>query len=301
MYVTVKYSLMDMQADFPNEKACLMWLFEYRFPDGVHCPVCNKVTKHYYVASRKSFDCGGCGRHISPRAGTIFEGSSTPLTKWFYVIYVMSQTRAGISAAQMQRELGVTYKCAWRMMHQVRHLMGNTQSMLTGEVEVDETFIHPNVYKRSTAQKRYGRTGSRTGQVLFGMVERGGAVKIYHVKSAGVRVLTPIINANVRKGSLIHSDSYHAYDRLPVWGYDHRKTNHSKLEFYTEASHTQNIENVWSHLKRGMKGVYRHVEPHHLQAYADEYAFRYSHRHHWSIFWALMEQVSLRPPSSEAS
>jgi transposase-like protein len=202
----------------------------------------------------------------------------------------MSTNKAGTSAAQLQREIGVTYKCAWRMMHQIRTLM-NTDKQLSGEVEVDETYVHANVYKRSTAQKRYGRTGQRAGQVLFGAVERGGRVRIWHVKSAGARILQPLIRKNVKEGTLIHTDGYRAYRRLPQMGFGHRWTDHGRGEYYTEDSYTQNIENVWSHFKRGIKGVYRHVDNKYLQAYANEYAWRYSNRKKPSMFWSLMCRV----------
>lgn len=170
--------------------------------------------------------------------------------------------------------------------------MAPPEIQLSGEVEIDETFIHPNVFKRSSAQRRYGRTGQRTGEVLFGAVERGGSVYIWHVKTAGERILTPIIRTHIKPGTLIHSDGWRAYQKLPLWGYPHRTTNHSQLEFYREDSYTQNIENVWSHVKRGIKAVYRHVSSRWLQNYANEFAWRYSNRNKPSMFWSLMNQIT---------
>lgn len=207
-------------------------------------------------------------------------------------MYLMGTNKAGTSAKEIERELGVTYKTAWRMMHQIRKLMKPSEELFEGEVEVDEAFIHGDVWKRSSARRRYIHNG-RGGEVLFGIVQREGRVRIWHVKSYGSRVLRPIIHENVRKGTVVHTDGYSAYRPLRDEGYEHRWTVHQDGEFYTPDSATQNIENVWSHLKRGIKGVYRHISPKHLQKYANEFAFRYSYRKHPCLFWALMGGLRL--------
>lgn len=255
----MKYTVKQLQADFPDDDACLEWLVAYLYPNGITCPKCDTITKHYRVSGRRSYCCSKCGNHLYPLTNTIFHRSRTPLTDWFHAIYIMSTNKAGTSARQIEREIGVTYKTAWRMMHQIRSMMGNKDTELANDVEVDETYIHPNVFKRSSAQKRYGRDARRTGEILFGAVERNGEVKIWHVKSSGVRVLQPLILANIKDKSTVHSDGHKSYTSLPKYGYDHRTTNHGIGEYYTEYSYTQNIENVWSHIKRGIKGVYRHV------------------------------------------
>jgi transposase-like protein len=206
-------------------------------------------------------------------------------------MYLMSTTKAGTSAKEIERQLGVSYPTAFRMMHQIRKLMTAPEGMLSGEVEVDETYVHANVYKRSSARRRYGRTGQRAGQVIFGMVQRDGIAKVWHVPTAGVRVLRPLILKNIKYGTIIHRDGHRSYTTLPKAGYEHRTTDHGAFEFYTPDSYTQNIENLWSHFKRGLKGVYRHVSNNRLQAYADEYAWRYSNRNRASMFWALMCHV----------
>lgn len=290
----MKYTVKDLRVDFPDDQACLAWLVDYLYPEGITCKLCNKVTKHHPMKARKSYSCDECGHHVHPTAGTIFHKSSTPLTDWFYAIYLMSSNKAGTSAKQIERELGVTYKTAWRMMHQIRKMMEAPDELLSGEVEMDESYIHANVYKRSSAQRRYGRTGQRAGEVLFGMVQRNGAAKVWHVKSAGARVLQPLILKNVKYGSLIHTDGYLAYRRLPKMGYEHRTTDHSAFEFYREDSYTQNIENLWSTMKPRWKGTFKHISPKYLQAYANEYAWRYSNRNKPSMFWSLMCRVNKR-------
>lgn len=296
----MKYTVKQLHTDFPDDTACLDWLVEYLYPKGIICNKCDKPTKHYKVTGRRSYICSGCGKHFYPLAGTIFHKSRTSLTDWFHAIYVMSSNKSGTSARQIQRELGVTYKTAWRMMHLIRTMMGNQNEKLEGEVEVDETYVHPNVSKRSSAKRKYGRNGRDVGETLFGAVQRGGNVKIWHVKSSGVRVLQPLILSNVKDGTIIHSDGHRSYKKLPHFGYEHRTTNHSRYEFYREDSYTQNIENVWSHIKRGVRGVYRHVNPGYLQLYANEFAWRYNHRQHKVLFWRLLEDV-ISPQTSSFS
>lgn len=288
----MKYSIRDLQQDFPDEESCLEWLVDWVHPNGVTCRSCEAVTKHYRIKDRKAYSCGRCGTQTYPMAGTILANTKIPLTLWFYVIFVMANAKSGVSSAQIARQTGVNEKTALRMTHQIRKMMNPPIEEFKGEVEMDETFCHANVYKRSTAMSRYGYTGSRTGEILFGMVERDtGRAKVFHVRSAGARVIKPIIYQNVKESSVIHSDGYQLYRGLGS-GYEHRWTNHGAMEFYTESSHTQNIENLWGGFKRGLKGVYRSIHKDYLQAYANEFAWRYSNRNSTSMFWALMGQVS---------
>lgn len=281
----MRYTIKDLQYDFPDDNRCLEWLKEYRFPDGIYCPNDKKITPHHKLKNRKCYSCELCGHHTYPTAGTIFHKSSTPLTLWFYAIFLMGHTRAGISAKQLERELGVTYKTAWRMMHQIRKMMGYDEGQLEGEVEVDEMYLGGNPAKRSTAK-------AHNHQVIFGMVERGGKAKVKHVQTNGKKILEPEIVKSVKGTSTIYSDEYGAYKKLPIWGYDHFSVKHSGHEYVNGHIHTQNVENLWSNMKRGIKGVYRHIDPQYLQAYADEYGFRYSHRNDFQpMFWTILGKV----------
>lgn len=287
----MKYTVKDLQSDFPDDAACLQQLVELLYPDGITCRRCERITKHYKVKARRSYSCQECGCHFHPTVGTIFHKSRTPLTLWFHAIYLMSTNKAGTSAKQIERELGVTYKTAWRMMHQIRTLMAAPDDLLTGEVEIDETYIHANTFKRSSARRRYGFDARRTGEVVFGIVQRGGAVRVWHIESASLKRVLPLIKNNVKAGSLIHTDGWLAYKKLPMWGYPHKVVDHGKKQWVDEwdpSNYTQNIENVWSHFKRGIKGVYRHIGKSYVQTYANEYAWRYSNRKRANMFWALM-------------
>lgn len=177
-------------------------------------------------------------------------------------------------------------------MHKIRKMMDSTNDMFFGDVEIDETYIHANSWKRSSARRRYGFDPRRTGEIVFGIVHRqSGHVKVWHITKTGFEDLLPFVEENVKKGSTVHTDGYFAYRMLPQYGYWHKKTNHGKkqwVDFDDLSNYTQNIENVWSHFKRGIKGVYRHISVKYVQAYADEFAWRYSHRNDVSLFWSLM-------------
>lgn len=281
----MKYTIKDLRTDFPDDAACLKWLVEYLYPDGIFCDKCDKVTPHHAMRTRKSYSCETCGHHVHPTAGTIFHKSSTPLTLWFEAIFLITATRAGISAKQLERTLGVTYKTAWRMFHQIRKMMGDdADSNLFGEVEVDEMYLGADPTKRSTVK-------TSNNQVVFGMVQRGGKAKVHHVESSRAPVLLPIIWKSIEEGATVYSDEHRSYTKLPEHGYKHGTIRHSYREYVDGIVHTQNVENLWSNMKRGIKGVYRHVDAKYLQDYANEYAFRYSYRKSPSMFWALMSRI----------
>jgi transposase-like protein len=282
---SMKYTIKDFQADFPDDDKCLEWLKDYLYPDGIKCPTEGKVTPHHRIKKRKVYSCELCGHHVSPTANTIFHKSSTPLTLWFYAVYLMASTRAGISAKQLERELGVTYKTAWRMFHQIRSMMADDGEEFTGEVEVDETYVGAKANRRSTVKPK-------SQKPVFGMIQRGGKAKAVVVDKAGAN-LPYIVKDNANIKATIYSDQYMPYRTLWWMGFKHKTINHGNKEYVRGNVHTQNIENFWSNFKRGLTGVYRHCDPKYLQAYADEYAFRYSHRNDFQpMFWALMNRVS---------
>ena len=134
-----RYTIRTFERQFPDDDTCLEWLKNYLYPHGVFCKTCQKITKHHKVVSRKSYSCDYCGHHVHPTAGTIYHKSSTPLRLWFHATFLMASTRCGISAKQLERELGVTYKTAWRMFKQIRSMLNSEDGPLTGKVEVDET------------------------------------------------------------------------------------------------------------------------------------------------------------------
>jgi transposase-like protein len=202
----------------------------------------------------------------------------------------MVQTRAGVSAKQLQREIGCTYKTAWRIAKQIRMLMAETGSnSLTGIVEIDETYVGGKAKNRKDS---WGN-GIADKEVLMGMVEREGKAYIRHIPNSGKWTLLQQIQKNVDPKARIMTDEWRGYTQLKKLGFKHKSVNHRAGQYRLGDVYTQNIENVWSHLKRGIFGVYRHVSAKYLQAYADEFAWRYNQRNHSGrMFDVLLRQVA---------
>jgi transposase len=278
-----EYSLMEFMAEFPDDATCLDWLWRNRYShDGTHatCPKCEqeRAFERYETSQqRQSWTCTGCGYHLHPTAGTIFHKSSTSLHLWFYAMYLMTSTRCGISAKQVERELGVTYKTAWRMCHLIRtKLMTQDAGPVRGKrpIEIDETYI---------GGRRPIHKGGRIGHpvegghktVVFGGVERGGKVFAHPVKSVKAATLEGAIHERVLPPSTIYTDTLHSYSKLGERGYRHSRINHSAGVYVSGHVHTNTIEGFWSLVKRGIDGVYHAVSAKHLQGYLNEYAWRY--------------------------
>src|SRR5882762_9144840 len=216
---------------FPNDEACLEYLKEKRMPGGVtHCLKCQQERKHHRVTGRPAYACDYCGSMISPMAGTIFEHSSTSLRLWFYAMYLMGSTRCGISAKQIQRETGVTYKTAWRMFRQIRSLLSEDGLQLEGStVEMDEMY-HGGKRQR---QGRRGRPSDGSHKVaVVGMVERSengrvGRVVARVAPNAKKATLHSLAKEYILPTSTVYTDEYVSYDGLEAAGYVHRRINHS--------------------------------------------------------------------------
>jgi hypothetical protein len=264
----MRYTFKQFKEEYPDDMACLKSVLENRYGDT--CPKCGTIgTKFYPITGRKAFSCLNCRQHIYPLADTIFRKSETSLWNWFYAIYLFSVAKNGVSAKELERHLGVTYKTAWRMAKQIRLLMEQESLVLSGDVEVDETYIGGK-HKRAV--------GIDKKQVVFGMVERDGVSKIKHVKSSGARVLIPEINQTIDIKATVHSDEYGSYKSLKKLGYTHTTVNHSKLEYVRGTAYTNTIEGFWAQLKRSIDGTYHAVSPKYLQSYLDEFSFRYNYR-----------------------
>src|SRR5688572_29307151 len=221
-----QYSIMEFQKDFPNDDVCLEWLWRTRYaPDGehAHCPKCDaeRAFKKYQTGQqRQSWTCTGCGLHITPTAGTIFHKSSTALHLWFYAIYLMSSTRCGISAKQLERELGVKYRTAWRMFNKIRnYLMADGGEPLSGSVEVDETLLGGKI--RNDARRKRDALGwspKRWDQehktMVFAAVERDGRVRARVIPNSSGPTLRKIVQENVVPGSILYTDEWGGYRSL---------------------------------------------------------------------------------------
>ena len=277
-----QYSLFEFMREFPDDDACLNWLWRTRFSeDGEHaqCPKCDRLRpfRRYETSQRRqSWTCTACGHHLHPTAGTIFHKSATSLHLWFYGIYLMTSTRCGISAKQLERELGVGYKTALRMFHLIRSLLADDVSALSGTVEVDEMYVGgkrrlPAGTPRDVVSKR--RFDSKVR--VLGMVERGGRVRADVI---GKQPVLPNVIEHVVPASMIYTDEHKMYRGLKRRGYEHRRVHHSTKVYVSGDVHTNTIEGFWSLVKRGISGVYHSVSAKYLQMYLDEYTWRYNHR-----------------------
>ncbi len=279
-----KYTARMFDREFPTEDACLEYVFERRFPGGVAlCVNCQVERKHYRVSGRTSFACPACGNHLYPLAGTIFHKSSTSLRTWFYVIRLMASTRVGVSAKQIQRETGVTYKTAWRMMKQVRQLMAE-KITLEGQVEADEAEFGGSDLNKPIHLRGKAKT------IVLGMVERGGRVVTEIVPNSSALALAPNVRHLVEKGSTVITDRNPSYNTVSEGRkYTHLTVNHSR-GYVDGYAHTNTIDGFWSLVKRGIKGVYYQVGLPYLQSYLNEYAFRYNRRKVMRPMFALLAE-----------
>lgn len=276
----MKYTISQFKKDFPNDDACLDYVFKARF-SGFICPKCGK-DRFYRIKGRKSYACR-CGYQIHPVSGTIFHKSDTKLTDWFFAVYLMSQSMNGVSAKEIQRYLGTTYKTAWRIAHKIRSLMKDWTE-LDKIVEVDEAYIGG---KRRMAKK------NRNKSIVLGMVKRGGGVKAQKIDNVETQTILNLLRENIKQGTYLMTDDSSVYKKTKKFGYSHSSIKHSKKKYVFGDIHTNTIEEgFWSQIKRSMAGTYHSISAKHLQAYINEFAYRYNHRFSsLSIFHSLLSRL----------
>lgn len=288
-----KYTFKQFQAEYPNDATCLAKLMEINYGGTeITCPACGiDRAKFHPMTKRRAFACQECGHHIYPAAGTIFHKSRTDLTKWFFAMYLMTSTRHGVAAKELERQLGVTYKCAWRMAHELRKLMAaaDDRGPIGGEgkhVEIDETFVGG----RATGKGM----GYRANKIIvMAMVEREGRIKAGPVPDTSGFTLEGIIQENVVPGTTVTTDDFRSYSDLGRT-YDHGTVVHSKKEYVRGDHHINSLESHWSLFKRAVKGTHVHISSKHAWKYVAEFSYRRNMRHsHWSMFNLLVHAFAL--------
>ena len=279
---------------FNDEDKAIALLESLRWPNGASCPHCGGADPYRLTpkattktrTQRGLWKCSQCRKKFTVKVGTIFESSHIPVSKWLMALHLVASSKKGISAHQLHRNLGMTYRAAWFMAHRLRHAMADDAFLpLSGTVEVDETYVGG---KRRAGSRKDGRTQliGRPGPTdavvktpVVALVEREGRAIAFPVERVDGRTLQDAIRKNTRpRATHMMSDELHAYDGLAMGFAGHDTIKHSKGEYVREDVHTNSVEGFFSILKRGIVGVFHHVSKGHLHRYCDEFAFRYSNR-----------------------
>jgi transposase len=286
MSKATRFTIKDLQEKYPNDDACLQKLFDLRFGKLEACPKCAVASpKFYRVKNRKCFQCDDCLHQLYPMAGTPLNKSRTALTTWFHIIFLFASSKNGVSGKEVERQTGVTYKCAWRLAKCVRKLMDEGNVILEGIVEVDESLYGG----RAKGGKR--GMGAKKTATLFGMIERDGRVNVQATTGREKSILLPIIGGIILVGTMIFTDQYPGYKSLKEMGYGHETVNHSKYQWRKGDCHTNTIEGFWSNLKKSLAGTHTHVSAKHLQDYLNEFSFRHNHRKDVVMFDAILGMI----------
>lgn len=276
--------MIDVHAKFNTDDKCLDYLEAMRWPTGVCCIACgslkvSKITRETKSKNKRTrlYQCLEplCKHQFSPTAGTIFHDSHLPLEKWFLAIALICEAKKGMSACQLQRHLGVNYRTAWHLAHRIREAMNqNGEAPLTGAVEADETYIGARVPRRHTRQPRKAK------DVVFGMVERGGRLRLMPIADTKSRILQPELEKNISEHvGTIYTDEHPIYifALKRKFAGKHLTINHSKT-YGIGSTHTNTIENAFSLFKRGLYGTFHKVSKKHLARYCNEFSYRFNRR-----------------------
>lgn len=271
-------SLYEFFEVFPDEQAAIDHLRAIRWKDGAFCPYC-KSTRVMHFSDKKTHKCHDCRQRFSIKVGTIFEDTKLPLRKWFAAVWLITSHKKGIASTQLAKDLRITQKTAWFVLHRLRHAARtksfNRSTKMSGVVEMDESYFGGKE-KNKHARNR----GKKPKTAVFGMVERDGAVRARTIGKLSARVIEGRVIDNVSRTATIMTDEHGSYFGLPSRGYFVRSVNHSKGEYTADGgvAHTNTIEGVWSLFKRQVYGIHHHVSAKHLDNYLGEMCYRYSRR-----------------------
>lgn len=272
------FSILDFFKEYPDEEAARKYFENIRWKDGVRCPFCGGI--HISECAGKSpmpYRCRDCRKHFSVRVGTIMESSKLPLQKWLLAMYILFNSKKGISSVQLAEMLGTTQKTAWFLAHRIRETRSSGKTFFSGTVEVDETYVGGKESRKHASKKLRAGRGAVGKTPVFGIKSRDtGKVVAFPVEKTNTETLTGAIRENVAAGSTIYTDQLRAYRGLKE--FTHRRVIHSVGEYVRNQVYTNGIESFWALLKRGYYGIYHFWSVKHLHRYVNEFAGRFNIR-----------------------
>ena len=290
-----KFSITKFNKQYPDDNTCLHGIFLTKYSGDKECHHCHKPFRFYKVAKRKCYECSYCGYQVHPLANTIFHKSSTPLKSWFFAIYLFSVSKNGVSAKELERQLGVTYKCAYRMGKQIRKLFDENINPLENIVEMDETYYgakESNKHKHKRTAGTQGRS-NKTKTPVIGVVEREGSIIAKVVEDTTRSTVKQFAKKHIKLTAMVKTDEYMSYRPLKKMGYKHDCVIHGLKQYVKGNTHTNNLEGFWSQLKRSVNGTYHSVSSKYLQTYVNEFAYRYNRRKQKDpIFYGIISKAA---------
>jgi transposase-like protein len=294
-------SLVEAIRYFSDLNVCTEYMARLRWPNGPVCPRCGSADKHYYLSTRRIWKCSACKRQFSVKVGTIFEDSPLGFDRWLPAVWLIANSKNGISSHELARSLGITQKSAWFMLHRIRLAMqtGSFDKLggPGGEVEVDETYIGGKARNMHSADRKRripSGSGMESKTAVLGMIERGGMVRAEVIPDSKKATIQPRVRSVVEPGSVVYTDALQSYYGL-AGEYSHEVIDHAEA-YVNGRVHTNSMENFWSLFKRSLHGTYVSVEPFHLFRYLDErcFAFNLRDRTDYGRFEAVLRAVAGR-------